>query len=333
MTSKFLMLALLGTASLSAAAQTAAVPNLAEIAARDYRERARFPAWSQPILNAVDPLMRDRLVSPVRLAGPNPGESITVWSDAIRYEEGDTAALFAQLEGLSADWTVRMQIDNAAGRVAEVLMQDDGQGADAVAADGIYAAQWTLPKAAQPAMGQADNLMLKVLATGADGAERRGLGGLLYSHPGAELTGRYRHQLQQGNLLLQAEVLVHTLGRYHLSGTLATLEGLPVAEAQQAQQLEPGQHWMDLPIYGLIFHELSLLSPLQLSSISLSTANGMPNALGPVHRQVLQLPALPLAELTDVAFGDASLLDAAERLEAGSKLRRLSQTLQGVLGN
>ena len=143
-------------------AATAAEPvaNLALDAAADYRAAARYPASSWPLLDAVDPIVSERTPSPIS-AGNAP--RLSVWTSGVAFEAGQTVALFAQMEDTRADATlmqqtlaalgkkpaaqsVRASIRNRAGEtLGEVVLRDDGRGADALAGDRIYSAQWTLP--------------------------------------------------------------------------------------------------------------------------------------------------------------------------------------------
>lgn len=319
-------------ALIAAFAATAAEPvaNLALDAAADYRAAARYPASSWPLLDAVDPILAERNPAPIS-AGNAP--RLSVWTSGVAFEAGQTVALFAQLEDTRADASLVQQtlaalgkkpaaqsvtasIRNRAGAtLGEVVLRDDGRGADLLAGDRIYSGQWTLPAAQQPAPGRAESLLVRTVATLADGRERVTAGGFQYSHPGAKLTGRYRDAVENGSLQLLAEIEVKTAGRYHLSGTLADTLGAPRAQAQAAQVLTPGRHWIALDYYGLILRELGAAGPLTLASVTLSSTQAMPNALGPVLKDQHRIAALPLAALTDQPFGQPELLDAAARLE------------------
>lgn len=305
-------------------------------AVNDLRERARFPEWSQPVLpGAVDPLLAKRAPTRQSLAGPQgAAPTLSVWASTISARAGDSVDLFAQLSGMSPDTTrlvdilransqklsagVTAQIVNEAGAaLGELAYADDGRGADAVAGDGIYSARWQLPARNAPALGTADSLMVKVRATLANGDVRNAVGGVQYSNPGALLTGRFRDAIKNGNLVLQAEADVLTAGRYHLTGVLANLAGAPVASAQAAQTFAaPGKYWMDLSYYGLIFQDRGAFGQLRVASASLTSTNGMPNALGPVLQNAHLTQALNPALLTKLPFNNPEMMDSARRLEA-----------------
>ncbi len=337
---KKLLLGLLAAAPLAAGAQSAVAPNLALAAATEYRERAVFPEWSFPVRDAVDPVTSGRIASRQRMSGPEgQAPALETWVDQVAYEAGEEVRLYARLDwngakalsalqnlrsGPLSGWEITGQVVLAdVGTLADVVYADDGKGADARAADGIYTTRITLDEAVAPAVGSARSVMVKLHAENAKGEVRKALGGFQYSNPGAHLTGRYRSSIDDGNLLLLAEAEVLASGRYHLSGTLNGVQGAPVATAQNAAHLEPGKQWVALPFYGLIFHQLADASGLSLGSITLASVSSMPNALGPVLHPRHDLGTVQLDQLTRVPFNDAALLDAAQRLEAqlGDKLK------------
>lgn len=309
---------------------------VAQDAIQDLRDRARFPEWSQPIaLGALDPLLADRLPTRQALAGPQgAAPTLGVWASTISARAGESVDVFAELSGLSPDTnnvldvlranaqkynaSISGQLVNEAGAVlAEVVYADDGKGADLLAGDGIHSGRITLPAAMAPALGTAQSLMLTVTAALTNGEQRRAVGGFQYSNPGAVLTGRYKDLIRNGNLVMQAEVEVLTAGRYHLTGTLANLAGVPLASAQAAQHYAaPGKYWMDLSVYGLILREAGALGKLNLTSVALTSTNGMPNALGPVLRNVHLTQVINPLLLTALPFNNPELLETAKRLES-----------------
>ncbi len=319
---------------LSAQAQPKA-GSLAESAAQDYLQQARHPHWSQPVRPGdADPLADLRTPTRQRAAGPKgAGPMLTVWGSTIAAQAGDTVELFAELSegtpdstdplvalGLQKSKTAATGISaellsETLGSVGQVVYRDDGQGADRKAGDGVYSASVTLPASQQPALGTADLITVKVTAALANGEKRVALGGYQYSTPAARLTGNYREALKDGSLVLSAEVEVLAEGRFHLTGTLGDLAGVPIVSAQQAQVLSPGTHWMDLSYYGLAFHDRAASGPFKLATASLATVTQMPNAMGPVLLNSFTTKAYELASFTSKPFNDPLLIDAARRLQ------------------
>ena len=194
----------------------AGAPKLADIAAAHYRDQLGFPAWSQPVLDGVDPLLAERTPSVVRMQGPDgAAPALESWFGAQQYQRGEAALIQARLVDAAADdWALSATWDSSLGTLARTPLRDDGQGADVLAGDGIYSAAVTLPEAHQPPAGQADNVMVRIHAENAKGEVRKNVNGFLYSHPGAALTGRVKPQVVEGHLALLAEVDVAERGRY-----------------------------------------------------------------------------------------------------------------------
>jgi len=313
-------------------------PNLAMEAALDYRERARFPAWSQSVpFGQPDPVLLKRL--PSRQSLPHrDGDQLTVWASDIAFEAGQTVTLYAQLEPatdyddylpgtpdrkpLRGDWTITGVIAGRdTGNLGEIKYRDDGRGPDERAGDGVFTATFTLPEFARPEIGQAENLGIFVTAQRPGSDEVKAVGGILYSHPAAELTGKYQDEVIDGDLVIRAEVAVYATGRFHLAGTLHSMNGTPVATGRMAEQLEPGKHWMDLAFYGLAMSERGVAGPYTLGSISLTTANDIPNALGPVVEKAYITSPYSVDQFHTRSFDRPGLLEAAERLERAAAAR------------
>jgi hypothetical protein len=159
---------------------------------------------------------------------------------------------------------------------------------------------------------------VRVHALSADGDERTGATGFLYSRPDAQLTGRYTDAVVGGNLELQAEVQVQDAGRFHLQGTLYTQSGTPLAWAQNALTLPPGTHWIALSFFGLILRERGEDGPYVLRFAALSTTTSMPNAKNRLVENAYVTGPYRAAEFSDRTYDDPRLIDAAERLERGS---------------
>jgi hypothetical protein len=292
--------------------------------AADYRARARFPESSRPLeAGDADPVRAKRVPAPYSLATPGVEGLLTLWPQETSFPVGEPVELHAAVTGLSRSEIARMEVtgevvDQEGDVLGTVTYRDDGRGADAVPRDGTFGATFTLPPGMEPDL--AASYLVRVTATKPDGEELRAAGGFLVSNPHARLTGALDSRVEDGNLVVSVEIDVDRPGRYHLAATLTTMKGEPVAWAQAAEPLDAGTHKLELAYYGLIFHDLlgerGVAGPFRVASLALSNASGMPNAPAPLVEDAAVIPALPLAKLTRTPFGDPSLLEAAERLEA-----------------
>ena len=286
--------------------------------AKDYRERARYPESSRALQGGEeDPVKAKRTPTRQSLQAPD-GSALSVWASAVSVEAPAPIDLFASFDGrgkAAAVEAVTAEIANAEGGVvAEVIYKDDGQGADRRAGDGVYSARLALPAGLEPAL--AESYAVRVRAKLADGDLREAAGGFLYSNPAARLTGRYRDLVRDGSLVVAAEVEVREAGRFHLAASLYSLAGEPVGTAQAASVLERGRHWLELPFYGLMFHDRPVAGPYRLKSVGLSTTTRMPNALNDLVEDAHVVRPFRLERMTREPFREPGLSKAAERMEA-----------------
>lgn len=283
--------------------------------AREYRERARFPESSRALkAGEKDPVKEKRTATRQSQRGPEgKGAALSVWAGAVSFEKGRPIDLFSTIEGGVALEVSADVVGEAGDLVAHVTYVDDGKGADRKAGDGIWSARLRMPAGLEPEL--AASYMVKVRSRLLDGDVRETVGGFLYSNPAAHLTGRYRDEVRDGNLVIQAEVDVARSGRFHLAGTLHTLKGEPLGTAQSGIELEPGKHWIELSFYGLMFHDRKVAGPYRLGTLAFSTTGGMPNALNDLVENAYVTRAWSLRQMKSTPFNNPQLLETASRLE------------------
>jgi len=295
--------------------------SLAQMAAQDLRQRARYPHSSQPLREGQpDPILRDREVSRNVFPGPNGEEpSLTVYPDQVSFEHPEPIILYAYLT--SGDKRVPAKsiegdVVNARGEhLARIEYNDSALDADREAGDLVYTARVSAAVADNLAGGA---YLVRVRAVSADGGQRGGATGFLYSRPSAQLTGRYRDAISGGNLELQAEVEVQEAGRFHIEGTLYAQAGAPLAWAQNAAVLTPGTHWIPLSFFGLILHERGEDGPYVLRFVALSTTTSMPSAKNRLVENAHVTGAYRARDFSDRPYDDPHLLDTAKRLDEGA---------------
>lgn len=300
---------------------------LASETAKEYRERARFPESSRVIKRGEsDPIREKRTPTRQTMKGPDGAEPVlSVWTSKVSYEKSQPIDLYASLEmkgkAFSLVSELSAEIADASGAIiARAAYRDDGQGPDVKAGDGLWSTRLTLPEGLGSA--PAESYMVRVKARLLDGDLREAAGGFLVSAPSARLTGQYRDFMKDGNLVIAAEVDVTEAGRFHLAGTLYAKNGEPIGWAQNAANLEPGRHWIELSYYGLIFHDRQAAGPYRLGTVSLATANVMPNALNDLVENAHVTRAYGLRQFRNLPFGDRDFLETAKRLELDAERAR-----------
>jgi hypothetical protein len=295
-------------------------PSLGALAAEEYRRRARFPEWSEPLAaEDEDPILRDRAVSRVSSRGRN-GEdpALTVYPARISFEAPEAVVLHAYLAVNDRPVPVLALRGTLLTEdllpLAEFDYADDGSGGDAVAGDDVYTATLLLSPDLTPELSA--SYLVKVRAFTTSEEERLAATSFQYASPHSHLTGRYRDRMVDGSLAVDAEVEVHREGRFHLEATLYTRDGgAKLSRAQTAGVLPPGVHWMTLPFYGLALRERGIDGPYLLRFVALSTTTAMPNAKNRLVENAMVTRAYPASSFTDRSFDDPDLLEAADRIE------------------
>jgi hypothetical protein len=300
-----------GPLAVRSAAQEAG--QLARQTAKEYLEQARYPKSSRALKQGeADPVRAKRQVNRVSRRGPDSAEpTLSVWAAKVSFEKGQPVGLFATLEirgkALSASGVAMVTgeiVDDSGAILTQIAYRDDGHGV------------WSARLPAEGLGGAlAASYMVRVRARLANGDLREAAGGFLYSDPAAHLTGHYRDFVRDGDLVIAAEVEVAEAGRFHLAGTLYTQAGEPLGTAQAASQLEPGRRWIELPFYGLMFHDRAAGGPYKLGTLALATTNRMPNALNDLVTDAWVTKSYRLQQMRAVPFERPALVEAAKRLE------------------
>ena len=287
---------------------------LARETAKEYLEQARYPESSRALKRGEgDPIRAKRQVNRVSRRGPDSTDpTLSVWAAKVSFEKGQPVDLFATLEtqgkaltgGAGVAVITGEIMDESGSILTEIAYRDDGHG--------LWSARLS-PEGLGG--GPAASYLVRVKARLANGDLREAAGGFLYSDPAAHLTGRYRDFVRDGDLVIAAEVDVTEAGRFHLAGTLYTKSGEPLGTAQAAAQLEPGRRWIELPFYGLMFHDRAAAGPYKLGTLALATTNRMPNALNDLVTDAYVTRPYRVQQMRSTSFERPALIEAAKRLE------------------
>jgi hypothetical protein len=287
------------------------------VTAEDYRRRARYPRWSRPVAaDEEDPVWRDHVPAPVSASGPDGADAVlTVVPAFVSFERPEPVHVYAHVtvQGQRVPAVVDGEVRSASGeRIALLTFSDDGVDPDASSGDLLYTA--ALELAARVPEELSASYLIRVRAGTPGGEERVAVSGFLYSAPHAQLTGAYRDAIEDGNLVVEAEIAVATEGRFHLEGTLYTAGTQPLAWAQQAAALPPGRHWLALRFYGLIIRERGADGPYVLGSVGLATTTQMPNARNRLVTGAHVTAPYRAGDFRGEPYNDPKLLEAAGRL-------------------
>lgn len=290
--------------------------SFARTTAAEYRKRARYPRWSQPIEGLDDPLLLDQQAVPATsTAGDEP--TLTAFAAQQSFESPEAVTLYAQLSNGGtrvASHSVRGTVlDDQQQTVCQIVYNDEGRGGDEQAGDHLYTARLTVADDLPDATAA---YKVTVRAISQERQERTAVAPFVYSRPEVRLTGSYRDAAQAGDLTVDAEVDVSANGRFHLEGTLYSADGQqPLAWAQHTIELPPGKHWVPLRFYGLILRERGIDGPYLVRSVALSTLTQLPVAKNRLVENAHVTGRYAANSFTDRPFDDPDLLEAADRIE------------------
>jgi hypothetical protein len=297
---------------------------LARETIEDYRRLARYPDYAHPLEDGEDPILRDRAVSPVTARGPEGEEpTLTVFPERVGFESPERAILYAYLSVQGVPVAPAELRATLVGEdlqpVADLDYRDDGQGGDQVANDHVYTAVYEPAAASTSALSV--SYLARVRAVTPDGDERLAATSFQYSHPHAQLTGRYRERLKDGGLVIEAEVDVVSPGRFHVEASLYSADRRhPIAWSQNAAEFEAGRHWLALRYPGVIFHDRtvdgqSLGGPYVLRFVALSTATQMPNAKNRLAEDAYVTQPYSLADFSTEPANNPVYLEGIQQIE------------------
>jgi len=301
-------------------AEQAQVVAIGRQAADEYRRLAQYPPWSRPFgEEGEDPILRDRMVSPITAAGPN-GEdpTLVVFPEQVSFEAPESVRLFAYLtvngELVPANRITGVVTTESLQPLAELAYGDDGRDGDPRPGDHVYTALFEPDPSFAPELSE--SFLVRVVAETGEGEPRIAATGFLYSNPHAQLTGNYRDTIADGSLAIDAEVEVRRAGRFHLEGTLYSRDGSRgVGEAHTAAELPTGRHWMRLTFFGRLISQSEIDGPYLLRFLALSTTTAMPNAKNRLVENPHRTASYRFTQFNPAPFDDPDLLDAADRLE------------------
>jgi hypothetical protein len=133
--------------------------------------------------------------------------------------------------------------------------------------DGVTYRNTFTPAGTAKATGQYD---VELSFTAPDGTQAQGRLDFLYT-PAAQspgrFTGKFREELRSGSLFIGVQVEVKQAGRFRFDANLFDAEDEPVASAHADQELAVGKQWIDLPFFGLIFHDKNVSGKFTLRTL------------------------------------------------------------------
>jgi len=147
----------------------------------------------------------------------------------------------------------------------DVVMVDDGTGADEVAGDHRYTA--TI-KGSDELLG---HVVAEAVITTPEAGVRRIPQALIYTRgPRAKLTGKWKDEVRDGHLVLSAEVEVEAAGTFTLMAELFGPNREPIALVRTMTALDAGTRWMTLRVWGKAIRDAGVPGPYEVRDVLLT---------------------------------------------------------------
>jgi len=147
----------------------------------------------------------------------------------------------------------------------DVVMVDDGTGADEAAGDRRYTA--TI-KGSDELVG---HVVAEAVVTTPEAGVRRIPQALIYTKgPRAKLTGKWKDEVHDGHLWLSAEVEVEAAGTFTLMAELFGPNREPIALVRTMTALDAGTRWMTMRVWGKAIRDAGVPGPYEVRDVLLT---------------------------------------------------------------
>jgi hypothetical protein len=293
------------------------------------RAGGRYPGDSRPLtqrhieaLSLVEPQVSQG-------TGDEPedqrADALVTSATKLHFQDGEAPVLTAEVVNLKTRKRIPAQIsatlvrliptDQAPeGTIGALTFHDDGTHGDQMAADLLHTA--TVDIEAYPREVLVGQVHVEVQAKLADGRSRFVVTAFRYGSPRAELTGKFFDRLEEGHLILEAEVKVMRPARFHLQGGLVSKNDTMIAWAQKAGELQPGLQMLQLRFFGMAFHEAGENGPYTLKFIVLSETGVRPVLQGEVLEDAYVTREYQVSDFASAPNHDPALEETIQHAEA-----------------
>ncbi len=173
----------------------------------------------------------------------------------------------------------------------------------ALSPDGVYRATFAPNETQQK--GLMGHVMLQAQVQLSTGKSYIVASSFMYTRdPDGRITGNYRDEMRDGSLYIAMSVQIDKPGLFQIRGELFGPQYQPIAETRLTKQLEPGEHRLELHVYGKAIVDRALDGPYRLRYLYLS--QGFPEdgyeAIGPILTDAHTTQAYPYAKFTSAKY-------------------------------
>jgi hypothetical protein len=232
-----------------------------EAEAKRLEALARYPRWSQP-LNLLGDELAEQYALHIQTSDEDAGQPVlAVYTDHRTFESPEPVRLRAHLSTQYGPVFANLSasvLDGTGQLVTELHFSRDGL---------EYVSSFVPPAPTSASSAYS----IRVSALGPNQERRDTLLEIVYNQSLARLTGNFRDRLDNGNLLIEAEVSVQHAGEFALSGSLyGAAAKQQIAWAEASAKLAEGSNWVPLKFHGLILREQQVDGPYLLRYVALT---------------------------------------------------------------
>jgi len=323
-------------------------PAAPKAALMNYLEYAKYPPASRPITpqraEHFQYNKRDDVPSPV--AGPDGRAAlyISVRTDKMMVFGNESARVLVKAVTSADPSASRKMIERLAGavyagrgenapRVLDLTFVDNGRDGDLEANDQEYTAVLTPVNVPALRNFHGDvSILVDFIADGAAGARKTFLSYYPPSAIAAQLTGKFREEIENGSLVVYAQINVARAGNFTLDANLLDASGQPFCHSRAKEILSPGLQEVRLLFFGKVIRDAGASSPFRMTEIfgqalpsgesaAMETPGFAPFAV-PLFQGEYRTRAYDMAEFSDAEWDSPDkqfhLLQYREAAEKGS---------------
>ena len=295
--------------------------------ANDYRRRAQYPHYSEPIPvfdgRPVDSVFEDFNIAPTKVAHPKHPEGPYLYHFISKnnYEPGETVAIHAFMtDGKDKIVTDKLTAqlvdltDRQKGVNVKKRMLDEGGFKDKPG-DKTYTATFTTRSLTK--MPHNYSIILKY----DDGGEKEitATNAFTLGRLGISLEKEFEDAISAGekgnSLIIRAKVRVEVASAYWAQASLYTDDGYPIGRAQTRVEFKPGIHWLELKWYGKLICDSKRNGPYRLRYLMLANVKQMPGPRSGGYLDMHDTQAYEFSQFTCTSFDDEVYLKKAEAIE------------------
>jgi hypothetical protein len=232
---------------------------------KDHDEFKRYPSNNQRIKKVdSDPLIKNYAIDERTTISDDKTNSLTIWSDKKYYIRGDIVTVSAYVsdeKGMRILSNISAQLIFDETKNIQVM---DFQDLDH---DAVYELSFKADEINEQALLAG---IYKVLVV-SDASDLLDAVVFVLADPEATFTGNYRDALTpEGDLLVEAEVVVTSADRFYFQASLYTELGDPIGGNQMTLNLNKGKAWVPFKFYGLMMRDANTDGPYLLKNIALA---------------------------------------------------------------